>query len=212
MVTSHRPNANYTQSDGEDEFFMTMLLKDEFITRAMEHTLHDQDNTLAQWRPNVVQRWADIEPALCILWFGYGLVLVSPSKHGALDRCCLDVGPSSTTLVQHWDDIGWTPCVCWAGCSFWEAQQTQVFNQCCLYWSSIVEGGRTLNWHLLVYLSCTPVSRTSVPHTHSQWRCHFLRQGEKTKFDRFVDPNVRDAKRWIYSDLRIYCNWVLSST
>ena len=29
-------------------------------------------------------------------------------------------------------------------------------------------------------------------------------QGERTKFKRFVDPNVRDAQRRVYSDLRIY--------
>ena len=39
-----------------------------------------------------------------------------------------------------------------------------------------------------------------------------LLQGERTKFNRFVDPNVRGAKRRVYSDLRIYCNRVLSST
>ena len=31
-------------------------------------------------------------------------------------------------------------------------------------------------------------------------------QGERTKFDRFVDQNVRGAKRRVYSDLRIYRN------
>ena len=31
-------------------------------------------------------------------------------------------------------------------------------------------------------------------------------QGERTKFDSFVDPNVEGAKRRVYSDLRIYCN------
>ena len=36
--------------------------------------------------------------------------------------------------------------------------------------------------------------------------CYPLRQGERTKFDRFVDPNVRGAKRRVYSDIRIYCN------
>ena len=29
-------------------------------------------------------------------------------------------------------------------------------------------------------------------------------QGERTKFDRFVDLNVRGAQRRVYSDLRIY--------
>ena len=31
-------------------------------------------------------------------------------------------------------------------------------------------------------------------------------QGERTKFDRFVDSNVRGAQRRVYSDLRIYRN------
>ena len=39
-----------------------------------------------------------------------------------------------------------------------------------------------------------------------------LYQGERTKFDRFVDPNVRGVSRLLYSDLRIYFNRVLSST
>ena len=33
-----------------------------------------------------------------------------------------------------------------------------------------------------------------------------LCQGERTKFDRFVDLNVRCAQRRVYSDPRIYCN------
>ena len=37
-------------------------------------------------------------------------------------------------------------------------------------------------------------------------------QGERRKFDRFVDLNVRGAQRRGYSDLRIYRNWVISST
>ena len=31
-------------------------------------------------------------------------------------------------------------------------------------------------------------------------------QGERTKFDRFVDSNVRGAQRRVYSNLRIYRN------
>ena len=31
-----------------------------------------------------------------------------------------------------------------------------------------------------------------------------LSQGERTKFDRFVDLNVRGVQRRVYSDLRIY--------
>ena len=30
-----------------------------------------------------------------------------------------------------------------------------------------------------------------------------IRQGERTKFDRFVDPNVRGGKRRVYLNLRI---------
>ena len=33
-----------------------------------------------------------------------------------------------------------------------------------------------------------------------------ISQGEKTKLDRFVDPNVRGAQRRGYSDLQIYRN------
>ena len=31
-------------------------------------------------------------------------------------------------------------------------------------------------------------------------------QGERTKFDKFVDPNVRGTQRRVYLDLRIYRN------
>ena len=36
-------------------------------------------------------------------------------------------------------------------------------------------------------------------------------QGERTEFDRFVDLNVRGAQRRVYWNLRIYCNWALTS-
>ena len=32
-----------------------------------------------------------------------------------LTQCRLNVGPPSTTLVQHWANIGSTSCVCWEG-------------------------------------------------------------------------------------------------
>ena len=41
---------------------------------------------------------------------------------------------------------------------------------------------------------------------------HTFRQGERNKFDRFVDPNFQSAKTRKYSNLRIYRNRVLSST
>ena len=31
-------------------------------------------------------------------------------------------------------------------------------------------------------------------------------QGDRTKFDKFVDPNIRGAQLRVYSDLRIYRN------
>ena len=54
-------------------------------------------------------------------------------------------------------------------------------------------------------------------HTQGQPRVALLNpstvhQGERTKFDRFVDMNVRGAKRRVHSALRIYRNWDLSST
>ena len=36
-----------------------------------------------------------------------------PRKHGAFTRCCFNVGPPSSTLVQHWNSIGWMHRVCW---------------------------------------------------------------------------------------------------
>ena len=47
---------------------------------------------------------------------------------------------------------------------------------------------------------------------HRMYHPHGLRQGERTKYDRFVDLNVRGAQRWVYSDLQIYRIWVLFST
>ena len=44
---------------------------------------------------------------------------------------------------------------------------------------------------VFLYMPCTFTSR-------------YIRQGERTKFDRFVDLNVRGAQRRVYSDLRIY--------
>ena len=37
-------------------------------------------------------------------------------------------------------------------------------------------------------------------------------QGERKKFDRFVDPNVRGAQRRGYSVRQMYFNWFISST
>ena len=35
------------------------------------------------------------------------------SKHKTLTQCCFDVGPPSTTLAQHQNNIGPMSCVCW---------------------------------------------------------------------------------------------------
>ena len=35
-----------------------------------------------------------------------------PSKHGALTQCCFNVGPSSSTSAQHYNNIGSTTRVC----------------------------------------------------------------------------------------------------
>ena len=40
-----------------------------------------------------------------------------PRKHEAFTQCCFDVGPASKTVGQHWNGIGWMPCVCWVGSS-----------------------------------------------------------------------------------------------
>ena len=42
-------------------------------------------------------------------------------------------------------------------------------------------------------------------HVYGHSHITELSQGERTIFDRFVDLNVRGAKRRVYSDLRIYC-------
>ena len=46
-----------------------------------------------------------------------------------------------------------------------------------------------MDLNINIFRPCTPIS-----------------QGERTKFDRFVDPNVRGAQRQVYSDLRINRN------
>ena len=38
----------------------------------------------------------------------------TPWKHGEFTQCCFNVGPPSSTLVQHWNSTGWMPRVCWA--------------------------------------------------------------------------------------------------
>ena len=35
------------------------------------------------------------------------------SKHKAFTQCCVNVGPTSSTLAQHWNSIGRMPRVCW---------------------------------------------------------------------------------------------------
>ena len=39
-----------------------------------------------------------------------------------------------------------------------------------------------------------------------------LSRGERTKFNSFLDPDVRGAHRRVYWDVQIYRNLVLSST
>ena len=54
--------------------------------------------------------------------------------------------------------------------------------------------------------SSTTTDWTSISSflTRGGWRSEWICQGERTKFDRFVDPNVRGAKRRVYFDLGIY--------
>ena len=37
------------------------------------------------------------------------------SKHGTFTQCCFNVGPTSKTVGQHWNSLGWMPRVCWVG-------------------------------------------------------------------------------------------------
>ena len=43
----------------------------------------------------------------------YGRLHYRPSKHGTLIQCCSNVVPPSTTLGQHWSNIGSMGRVCW---------------------------------------------------------------------------------------------------
>ena len=56
-----------------------------------------------------------------------------------------------------------------------------------------------------VIQSTQPLQHQNVLILHNLYISHTC-QGERTKFDRFVDPNVRGAKCLGYSDLRMYCN------
>ena len=69
-------------------------------------------------------------------------------------------------------------------------------------------------WSTLITLSPErhQIYPDNVRHLNTYNTYMYLRQGERTKFHRFVDPNVRGAQRRVYSDLRIYRNWVFSST
>ena len=51
--------------------------------------------------------------------------------------------------------------------------------------------------------SATDVCGQQHTWTRSRSVCQ---EGERTKFDRFVDPNVQGAQGRVYSDLRIYRN------
>ena len=46
--------------------------------------------------------------------FSEQMFLTSPSKNETSTQCCTNVGPPSTTLAQHWLNIGWMSRVCWA--------------------------------------------------------------------------------------------------
>ena len=73
---------------------------------------------------------------------------------------------------------------------------------------------------LLLYgiVSAKPMSHYSSGHTKDRFDWFWAQpilvprtscqhgQGERTKFDRLVDLNVRGAQRRVYSDLRIYRN------
>ena len=81
-------------------------------------------------------------------------------------------------------------------------------------------GGRTHDIRLSKLAALTtapwpgPVNQNRRKYLFEQWeaiaaccaRQKSVCQGEITKFDRFVDPNVRGAKRRVYSDQRIFCN------
>ena len=58
----------------------------------------------------------------------------------------------------------------------------------------------------MMYMYLNEVFNPFTARRHSNRFQAILCQGERTKFDRFVDPNVRGAKRRVYSDLRIFCN------
>ena len=106
IATADRPNTNYTQDDDRgDEFSMTMLLKDDVITRAMDHTLHDQDTMLIQCRSNVVH--VHVGPPLnqhCVssgLFMDWcGLSFWKTQQTEIFNQCCYD-GPASQTMGQH---------------------------------------------------------------------------------------------------------------
>ena len=63
----------------------------------------------------LARRWADVLGIVSAHADQYVAIQKStaPSKHGAFTRCCFNVGPSSSTLTQHWNIIGWI--ICWRG-------------------------------------------------------------------------------------------------
>ena len=85
------------------------------------------------------------------------------SKHEALAKCCLNVGPTSTALGQHLNSGG-PPYPVWYDGHFVNRQQTlHVDPMLALYWSTVADAGPTLTQHW-VNVSCLPVFVEGHPH------------------------------------------------
>ena len=50
---------------------------------------------------------------LCLAIGGRMSSITAPSTHETLNQCCFNIGPSSSTLAQHYSNIEPTSRVCW---------------------------------------------------------------------------------------------------
>ena len=75
--------------------------------------------------------WASTRNILVVFYSVWNWLL---SKHETLTQCWFNVGPSSTTLAQHWTSIESISCVFWVETLYWHSRhrvKNELINLCC---------------------------------------------------------------------------------
>ena len=78
----------------------------EKLMRIIEYQNHDNVSSVV-WIVTVFQIVKQPMFYLCYIFPIGDLMMTCPSKHGIFTQCCFNVGPSSSTLAQHWNSIRW---------------------------------------------------------------------------------------------------------